>query len=176
MGLPRPLTPAETMTLRDTTSPLILAIEPAGNDDIAEELVAILRAHGTYSEVGFASQLGSRADLVGRIEYEHEPLGAAIPLLSIVTLGVVPSFYHEPQTVSLQFDSLPQRIRVETRADAPLVMGWVGLLLRASPSWALVKEPRRLPGNSRRLAEHLASALAARSEEIRFLASRMPRR
>lgn len=176
VGLPRPLTPSDVASLSSARSPLVLAIAPEGNDDIAEELIAILRENRTFSEVGFASELGSRADVVGRIEYEHDPVGAVMPVLSIVSLGVIPSFFHERQRVILHFDGLPRRLSVEAQANAPVVMGWFGLLLRASPGWALVKEPRNLPGNSRRVAEHLAVALAAHSDEIRSLAARVPRR
>lgn len=176
VGLPRPLTSSDVASLRNAASPLVLAIAPEGNDDIAEELIAILRENRTFSEVGFVSELGSRADVVGRLEYEHTPVGAVIPVFSIFSLGVIPSFFHERQRVSLHFDGLPRRVIIEAQANAPVVMGWFGLLLRASPGWALVKEPRDLSGNTRRVAEHLAVALAARSDEIRSLAARVPRR
>lgn len=176
VGLPRPLTPAEMAGIRNTTSPLVLGVDPDGHDDIAEELIAVLRENRAFIEVGFAGTLGPRADIVGRIGYEHEPLGAVIPLFSIVSFGVIPSFFHEHQQVSLHFDGLPRRLRVDAQADAPIVMGWFALLMRASPSWALVRNPRDLPGTNRRLAEHLAAELARRSEEIHSLAARVPQR
>lgn len=82
VGLPRPLTSSDVASLSSAASPLVLAIDPDGNDDIAGELIAILRENRTFREVGFVSELGGRADVVGRLEYEHDPVGAVIPVLS----------------------------------------------------------------------------------------------
>lgn len=166
--LPAKLNSAEQQQVEAARLPLTVGVEPSRS---TEDLVRFLRGTALFAQVEPLEGLTS-PDLVVRFEERcsfHR--GGFVPLLPILTLGVVPQWGRFELGYAFSFRS-PQDTGTPVligcgEAEGTMVVGWLGLTLNVLPGWTL-QDPEKSP----RFYNRLALAIAERRDEILRLAGR----
>ena len=132
----------------------------------------ILRAGGALREVHYdtSSVVGRRPDLLALPTADHCN-SAVIPILSILTLGVVPTIWTDHECTGVVFrhpDGTPaDSVVVRIRHRGTAVLGWLAAPLALLPSWSL-----RGARDQKEYHQSFRLAIIARKDELARLALR----
>lgn len=133
-----------------------------------ESLKNDLRGTMLFKDVDLSNKLPANPDLVASVK---EPVygSTVIPLFTILTLGIIPTFTTERhgQVFAFARPADPAKtLRVEYTYESTSVLGWYAVYLRRSPDWS---------GDSRcsqRYLDRLALAISTNAAAIRNLVNR----
>jgi hypothetical protein len=165
--LPAKLSSAERQRVEAARLPLTVGVEPSRSTG---DLVRFLRGTGLFTQVEPLEGLAAPPDLVVRYEDRcsfHR--GGFVPLLPILTLGIVPQWARFELGYAFSFHSSggagePVLIGCG-EAEGTMVVGWLGIPLNVLPNWTLQN-----PEESERFYNRLALAIAKRREDLVRLA------
>lgn len=166
--VPKPLTPAEHGLVQSSSGSLVAGIQRFDSKDIGvadyyDAFRDSIRATEFFSQVDFDWALEEEPDVFVRPLHPcnlGEGFGGGfIPIFPILTLGIVPQVvrgsYHWAFTISRGQHS----VTVDCPIRGAFAMGWIPLILKATPMWAA--EPEAHPNFSRRLSFELFKAVSA---------------
>ena len=174
---PPALTSAERELLRE--APLPYSVTVALWDDqtstgqnpeaYASALAALVDASGTFKTSRYehgAAPVGQ--ELVATSTGAHCD-SAVIPLLSIVTLGIVPTIFQDEHCEGMLLrraagQQKESGVQVEVHAQATSVLGWGAILVGALPGWSYGPV-----GDDSRFAERFRLAVVQRRADIDHL-------
>lgn len=165
MKLPPRLTPAERASVEATRFDAVVGVAPYDIAHTRKDIRAVVRDTGLFTRVELVEDLDAPPDLLVKVHRLHGGT-AIIPLLTIVTLGILPTFFEEAIGYELIFLT-PERDRalsVGYRFE-----GWAGLGVLSSPLNLLPGWGHPTARPPERLGERFAVELAARADEIRAL-------
>ncbi len=149
--------------------PAVVGIEADERRFASENLARCLRETGVFASVEPLDRLDRPPDLVARVEGTGAGT-AAIPILTVFSLGVIPTLVEESWGVAFSLGkpaSPERRISIDARWSGRTILGWVGALANLSPDRSS-EQPTADP----RYARHVAALLAAREVEIDALLER----
>lgn len=166
MKLPPRLTPEERTLVETRRFDAVVGVPPYKFDHTRKDVRAVVRDTGLFTRVDMVEDLeaaGVTPDLLVVMQRRHG--GAAIiPLYTLLTLGVFPTFFEDAMGFELIFVS-PDRSRamsVDYRFEGRGGMGILSAPLNLLPGW---EHPRNRPPE--RLGRRFAVEIAARADEIR---------
>jgi hypothetical protein len=164
---PLPLDTSEETLLGSNGFRLSLAVEPSIPPVYAQSLLHALQQTGLFREVQPAERVQA-PDLLVRVE---RPISgnAVIPILSLITLGLIPTVTEEEHgySFSLRLPKSSERVvMVEYVHRGYTVLGWVAGLLNLFPQWtgdSVQNDPR--------FKERLKLAILIKAQEIKAVTS-----
>jgi hypothetical protein len=111
----------------------------------ASSLFNQLRKSGSFSALTYDSTRRQPADLTVESTGAYCNTASIIPLFTILTLGIVPTVWHEKDCVGMVFrrNGAPMgsdSVVVSAVSEGTAVMGWVALPLMLWPGWAFLGE------------------------------------
>ena len=128
-----------------------------------DSLIADLRKTGLFGSVDRRWDLPVRPDVVATVEEPIHGTASLRPLLTLVTLGIIPTTIVERhgQVFSLVSPDRPtESVRISYTYESESVLGWVALFLNLSPNWSLN------PSANRRYLDGLALAISTNSPAL----------
>ena len=133
---PLPLNTSEQTLLSSNGFGLSLGVEPSTPAVYAQSLLRALQQTGLFREVQPPERIQA-PDLLARVE---RPItgNAVIPILSLITLGLIPTVTEEEHGYSFSIRSPKSSERVvivEYVHRGYTVLGWVAGLLNLFPQW-----------------------------------------
>jgi hypothetical protein len=165
------LAPAHTAAERAQADalhfPIRVGVERYQLPVYSDGLIGILRSTGLFDSVDALDKLGAPPDLVARVTGPSEG-AAVIPALTLITLGIFPTFADETwgEKFELASPRNPARsVAIETRWTGATALGWLSTLLNLSPgrtSGDVTSHPRSV--------EHFRVSIAVHAAEIEALA------
>ncbi|TKS57733.1 MAG: hypothetical protein EWM72_03460 [Nitrospira sp.] len=164
---PLPLNSSEQTLLSSNGFGLSLGVEPSTPPVYAQTLLRALRQTKLFREVQPAEKVQG-PDLLVRVE---RPItgNAVIPILSLITLGLIPTVTEEEHGYSFSLRSLKSSepvVIVEYVHRGYTVLGWVAGLLNFFPHWTgdgVHYDPR--------FNERLKLAILTKAQEIKAVTS-----
>ena len=164
---PLPLDTSEETLLGSNGFGLSLGVEPSTPPVYAQSLLHALQQTGLFREVQPAERVQA-PDLLVRVE---RPISgnAVIPILSLITLGLIPTVTEEEHGYSFSLrspKSSEQVVIVEYVHRGYTVLGWVAGLLNLFPQWtgdSVQNDPR--------FKERLKLAILIKAQEIKAVTS-----
>ncbi len=164
---PLPLNTSDETLLESKAFGLSLSIEPSTPPVYAQSLLRALQQTGLFHEVQPAGK-AQAPDLFVRVE---RPISgnAVIPLLSFLTLGLIPTVTEEEHGYSFSLRSPKSSERVVTVEYVHrgyTVLGWVAGILNLFPQWT----GDGVPGDPR-FKERLKPAILVKAQEIKAVAA-----
>jgi hypothetical protein len=164
---PLPLNTSDETLLESKAFGLSLGIEPSTPPVYAQSLLRTLQQTGLFHEVQPAGK-AQAPDLFVRVE---RPISgnAVIPLLSFLTLGLIPTVTEEEHGYSFSLRSPKSSERVVTVEYVHrgyTVLGWVAGILNLFPQWTgdgVQGDPR--------FKERLKLAILVKAQEIKAVAA-----
>lgn len=132
----------------------------------SDRLIASLRSTGLFEEVR-PLDLIENPDLIASVNRRIYGTASMMPLLTIVTLGIVPTVVREEWGESFILRSAENpdsEIDIEFTYSGPSTLGWAALLRAPFPRHALGR-----PYDKPRFRRALAAAIARNRDEIRAL-------
>ena len=165
MKLPPRLTPAERATVETTRFDAVVGVVPYDIAHTRKDIRAVVRDTGLFSRVEMVEDLSEPPDLLVKVHRLHGGR-SVIPLLTIVSLGILPTFFEDAIGYELIFLT-PDRdraISVDYRFEGKNGIGILSAPLNLLPGW---DHPTARPPE--RLGERFAVELAERADEIRAL-------
>ncbi|HTY18029.1 MAG TPA: hypothetical protein VMH82_09900 [Myxococcota bacterium] len=166
------LAPAHTAAERAQADalhfPIRVGVERYPLPAYSDRLIGILRSTGLFDSVDALDKLGAPPDLIARVTGPSEG-AAVIPALTLITLGIIPTFADETwgEKFELASPRNPARsIAIETRWTGATALGLACSLLNLSPgrtSGDVTSHPRSV--------EHFRVSIAAHAAEIEALAA-----
>lgn len=169
--LPPRLTEPQREVLAGVDLPYRVAVEPYQYPLYSRLLMEDLRTTGVFARVEMSEDL-SEAELVARVAHPvSNDYVAVIPLFSILSFGVVPTWF--PMEYGASFELAPGNdarcrsapVSIDASYEGTLVMGWVASVLNLSTR-RTVRDVRKTD----RYRDNIAHAVALRADEIRRLA------
>lgn len=137
-----------------------VAVDPGAQRSCAA-MEGMLKRTGLFTEVVKLDPAAAPPDYVAAIEdrcsYRR---GGFIPILSILTLGVVPTFekFQLGFAFSLRDTRSGETIHVPCEIEGRLGVGWVPAMMAVLPGWTR-QDPEQSPRFENRLAYSIASRL-----------------
>jgi len=165
MTLPPRLSPAERAQIERVRFDADVGVTTEYPRHIRKDVVAILQDTGLFRKVADLDELSEPPDLVVTVTGRHGGK-AIIPLLTIVTLGVLPTFFTDDVGYGLVIRSpIPKgRVPIDYHYTARAGLGFSSAVLNVLPGWH-----HPAPRPPRRLARRFALAIVAQEAEIRAL-------
>jgi hypothetical protein len=142
----------------------VVAVE-AERENHAKTLGSMLERTGLFRSVVLASAATETPDYVARItdrcSYRR---GGFVPLLSIVTLGIVPTFSRMELAYgfTLRETATGREAQIPCEIPSTLGVGWIPLAMNVLPGWTFQD-----PEKSKRFERRLAYAIASRTSASR---------
>src|SRR5262249_23084956 len=135
--LSRPLTTKQEAAIRCSTFPIVVGIDR--HSSYSRELFTLLRATRVFHRVAYLDELYTDPDLIAIPE---RPYGrravATIPVLSIFSLGLIPTIVNEPREIGFRLIS-PEKpdepLEVNWQEKSLTVLGWAAGVLNWLPNW-----------------------------------------
>jgi len=117
--------------------PVVVGIERDSPD--SRDLLTLLKATRIFHRVAYLDELHANPDLIATTEHPYGRRGVAtIPILSILSLGFIPTVVNEPRQIAFRLTS-PKRsdksLEVSYHARSLTVLGWAAWLLNWFPNW-----------------------------------------
>jgi hypothetical protein len=160
--LPPALSATEKIRLKTAPMAFTVGVETYKFPAYSDALVKALRNTGVFVRVDHLERFSSPPALVARVEREIYG-SSAIPLWTLLTLGLVPTTTEENfgYSFSLSRPGLESRqIPVEYSYRGRTTLGWEGLFLRLSPNYSID------PENSQQFRGRLALAILDHEDAI----------
>lgn len=164
---PLPLNTSEQTLLSSNGFGLSLSVEPSTPPVDAQSLLRALQQTELFREVQPADRIQA-PDLLARVERTITG-NAVIPVLSLITLGLIPTVTEEEHGYSFSIRSYKSSGRVvivEYVHQGYTVLGWVAGLLNLFPQWT-----GDSVHNDPRFKERLKLMILTKAREIRAVAS-----
>ena len=165
MQLPPRLSPAERASVEANRFDAVVGVAPYDVVHTRKDIRAVVRDTGLFTRVEMVEDLEVQPDLLVKVHRLHGGT-AVIPLLTILTLGVLPTFFEDAIGYELIFVT-PERDRAISVGYR--FKGWAGLGILSSPLNLLPGWDHPTPRPLERLGERFAVALVGRADEIRAL-------
>lgn len=169
--LPAPLSAVETIAIEQTHFDLSVGVERPIRSDRwdAEAPLAALQATKLFKAVDYLDRLSTPPDLIARgsIRIDGTP---TIPFLTILTLGVFPTWVQEKWGFTFSFRSpIFERgeLEITVRHQGTTVLGWECVYLNMLPNWS-----QKAPIMHPRLYDQVAREIVSKSAELIRLAKR----
>ncbi len=162
MHPPKPLSAAQAATLLAAPSFGSVAVEQTEVKGHAEILRRHLESTGLFSTASLAGVDAPPADWSARIDGRCEGRrGGWIPLVPILTLGVVPQFARMElgYTFTLRETATGREIQIPCGIKATIGVGWIPALMNVLPGWTF-NDSEESPAFKRQLAYAIASRAA----------------
>ena len=140
-----------------------VAVDPAPGKTCDREFLDMLRRTGLFTRVEPLDAVAAPAEYVAAIEdrcsYRR---GGWVPMLSVLTLGVVPTFgrFELGYAFSLRDTRSGETVHVPCEIDARLGVGWIPAMMAVLPGWTQ-EDPERTSRFEDRLAYSIVSRLPA---------------
>lgn len=171
-ALPPKLSESQAERVRTTHFAARVAVEQYEPSGYSERLIQALRSTGLFDEVG---PLGAveEPDLVASVDRPIYGTASMLPLLTVVSLGIIPTFVSEEWGEDFTLRATGDGggdVGIELSYEGPTTLGWLALLRAVSPRHTL-GNPRETP----RFRAGLSHALVAKEQEIRELVERSRR-
>lgn len=163
--LPPRLSPEEARQVREERLPFTVGVELASQPNCSPTLVELLRETGVFRRVDYVQNFDTSPDLIARIERRCQQGGGWVPLLPILTLGIVPQWLNTGYGYAFTLrspGSSDQVIFDCHTSEGTVLVGWAGTLLSVLPDWKAGGDPE----TSRRHYDRLAYALLSRRDQI----------
>jgi len=134
------------------------------NQEEVDRLVWVLRESRLFRRVDYASNVYDENAAFVAVEPVQRACFSE-PLLTILTLGIVPNVTCYRSGYILSFSRCDHEVRVDSTAEGTLVIGWVAPLIATFPGWTW-----RYPKKAE--ADALALAVQGAFEELEAACSR----
>ncbi len=163
--LPMKLQTPERALLEATHFDAVVAVDPEW-EGYARRLRDALRDTGLFDRVEMRDDLDVEPDLVARVTRPVYGTASILPLLTVVTLGIVPTWGDEEWGDAFELTSAhgAESVEVDFSYERPTILGWVALVANVSPN-----RQAGNPRNSTRFKEAFAHEIAARASDIERL-------
>jgi hypothetical protein len=167
--LPQKLSESEMQKIQSTELPYNIAVEeyqyPVYSDKLKTHLNnAKMFKIVEYTIVEYTNQTPPPT-LIAKVE-DRIYGTACFPLLTFITLGIVPTIVEENHgdSFSLSSPGNPNdKVMITFRYRSTSILGWAGLFLNLHPDWWLS------PESSNRYSDSLSYAIAIKAENIKAL-------
>jgi len=166
------LAPEELRMVRAERLPLVVGVEWSSQPSppCGPTLVELLRATNLFREVNYFESLSAPPDLIARVERRcHENGGGWVPILPLLTLGIVPQWYSTGYgyAFTLRSPRSADQVVIDCRPhEGAYLMGWAATLLSLSPDWTLSDTAAE---TNQRHYDRLARDLLVRRQQIERL-------
>jgi hypothetical protein len=160
--LPPALSATEKARLKTARMAFTVGVETYQSPAYSDALVKALRDTGVFVRVDHLERFSSPPALVARVEREIYG-SSAIPLWTLLTLGLVPTTTEESFGYAFSLSRPGQeahRIPVEYSYRGRTTLGWEALFLRLTPNYSID------PESSPRFRDRLALAILDHEDEI----------
>jgi len=164
---PRPLTVAQKSLLTQTPALGVVAVAvPDPDYGHAETLRSMLQRTGLFERAVLLDPAGPAptytATITDRCSCRH---GGYIPILPILTLGVVPQFARCSMgyAFTLRETASGEETRIACDIEMTMGVGWLPALMNLLPRWSL-SNPEKSRQFESRLAYSIASRLPAKAK------------
>ena len=165
-ALPPKLADGQAERVRTTHFAARVAVEAYEPALYSDRLVRSLRSTGLFDQVGPLGAVDD-PDLIASVDRPVYGTATVLPLLTVVSLGIIPTFVSEEwgEDFTLRApDDGARRVPVEFTYEGPTTLGWLALLRAPSPRHAL-----RKPHGTHRFRAGLAHAIVEQEDAIRAL-------
>jgi hypothetical protein len=156
---PKPLSAAQAAQLQTAPSLGSVAIEETEVKAHGENLRRHLESTGLFRAASLAGAETTSTDWTARIDARCSGRrGGWIPLVPILTLGVVPQFARMElgYTFTLRETATGREIQIPCGIKATIGVGWIPALMNVLPGWTL-NESEESPAFQKQLAYAIAS-------------------
>lgn len=164
--MPPELNEAQQAQIRDKHYACVVGVERLKNfPAYSERLYGALRRTQLFDDVVW-TDAGQRYDVIARVE-ETVYGSPAIPVVCLLTLGIIPSVTDEDHgnVFSLhRVDNRRAKIRVDGKYTGPTVLGWAAGVLSTSPKFT--RSPDDRPENSASYDRFLAHRIVTAADAI----------
>ena len=158
--------PPEDAELLKVRIPARVGVEQYEPAVYSERLISSLRSTGLFEYVGPLDQTDD-PDLIASVRRPIYGTASVVPLLTLLTLGVVPTRASEEWGESFTLRSAGAQgseVDVEFTYSGPTTLGWAALLLAPLPQHALGR-----PYDKPRFRRAFAAAIARKAPQIEAL-------
>src|ERR1700722_11363549 len=170
-ALPPRLSTAEEARLKGAHLALTVGVERNQAPVYSDNLVKALRRTGLFVSVERLEQCTNPPALVARVERRIYG-STVIPLLTLLTFGIIPTNTEEETGYSFSFGSSTpsgQKVPVEYSYKGRTMLGWIAIFDGLSPDRILFPFAAE---NSRRFRDRLSLAILEHAEEIAAMAKK----
>jgi hypothetical protein len=164
--VPAALTPEDAELLSTVHIPARVGVERYEPAVYSERLISSLRSTGLFEDVGPLDEIDD-PDLIASVRRPIYGTASVLPVLTLLTLGIVPTRVSEEWGESFTLSSARARgseVEIEFTYSGPSTLGWAALLLAPLPKHALGR-----PYDKPRFRMALAAAIAREEDQIRRL-------
>lgn len=165
-ALPPKLSDDQAERVRATHFAARVAVEAYEPALYSERLIRSLRSTGLFDQVGPLGAVED-PDLVASVDRPIYGTASMLPLLTVVSLGIIPTFVSQEwgEDFTLRApDDADRRVPIELAYEGPTTLGWLALLRAPTPRHTL-----RKPHETPRFRAGLAYAIVERSDAVRDL-------
>jgi len=169
--VPAALPPEDAELLSTVRIPARVGVEQYEPAVYSERLISSLRSTELFEYVGPLNQTDN-PDLIASVRRPIYGTASVVPILTILTLGVIPTWVSEEWGESFTLRSAGAQgseVNVEFTYSGPSTLGWAALLLAPLPQHALGR-----PYDKPRFRRAFAAAIARKEPQIRRLLSNRP--
>jgi len=162
-AVPPPISRSDAALLATVHFPATVGVERYEYPVYSERLIASLRSTGLFREVGRLEETDD-PDLIASVRRPVYGTASLAPVLTIVTLGIVPTIVTEEWGESFTLRSAGgggSAIPIELTYSGPTTLGWAALFRAPSQRHAFGR-----PYDKPRFQEAFAVAIAEKAAEI----------
>lgn len=164
--VPAALPPGDAALVSTVRIPATVGVERYEPAVYSERLVSSLRSTGLFEDVGPLDEIDD-PDLIASVRRPIYGTASVFPVLTVLTLGIVPTWVSEEWGESFTLRSARARaseVEIEFTYSGPSTLGWAALLLAPLPEHALGR-----PYDKPRFRRAFAAAIAREEDQIRRL-------
>jgi len=166
--------------IQETQFDAVVAVYAPGHRAcVAEDFVRELGETRLFDRVVLATEFEGEPDLIATITEPAPGSAASIPILSLLTLWVVPTWFDDSYGEAFELSLPPSGgfedgdpVRLDSRYEGRSLMGFAATLINVLPNRGF-----RQPHNTRRYTEALAGVVVQQAADIeRLLAASKAKR
>lgn len=164
--VPAALSPEDAALVSKVRIPATVGVERYDPAVYSERLISSLRSTGLFEDVGPLDEIDD-PDLIASVRRPIYGTASVLPVLTLLTLGIVPTWVSEEWGESFTISNARARdseVEIEFTYSGPSTLGWAALLLAPLPKHALGR-----PYDKPRFRRAFAAAIAREEDQIRRL-------
>ena len=164
--VPAALPPEDAALVSTVRIPATVGVERYEPVVYSERLISSLRSTGLFEDVGPLDEIDD-PDLIASVRRPIYGTASVLPLLTVLTLGIVPTWGSEEWGESFTLSNARARdseVEIEFTYSGPTTLGWAALLLAPLPTHALGR-----PYDKPRFRRAFTAAIAREEGQIRRL-------